>query len=145
MNRLLSPYSLNTSLAALLLRLVFGGMFIYHGYPKITGYDQMVGMFDPIGIGNDLSLILVIFAEFVCGILIVLGLFTRFAVIPVFITMAVAYFVAHGADKFDMKMIPFIYLWLCAVLFILGSGRYSLDAIIFKNKNNNKIADYENS
>ncbi len=137
MKKLFTPVSLNTDAAALILRLIFGGMFIYHGLGKIQNYDEMVKMFDPIGLGPDLSLSLTIFGEFVCGIFIVLGLFTRFAVVPVFITMLVAYFVAHGKDDFMVKMLPFVYLFLCVVVFILGSGRYSLDAVIFdKNRNN---------
>jgi putative oxidoreductase len=137
MKKIFTPVSLNTDAAALILRLFFGGMFIYHGYPKIVNYSEFVNGFDPIGLGPDLSLILTIFGEFVCGIFIVLGLFTRLAVIPVFVTMIVAYFVAHAKDDFMVKMLPFAYLWLCLVIFILGSGRYSLDAIIFdKNRNN---------
>ena len=133
MKKLTSPLSLNTDLASLILRLVFGGMFIYHGWPKLTGYSQMVEMFgDPIGIGNELSVILVIFSEFFCGLFILLGFLTRFSVIPVFITMLVAFFVAHGNDEFTVKMLPFVYLFLCVVVFILGSGRYSADAVLFK-------------
>lgn len=133
MKRLTNTVSLNTDLATLLLRLVFGGMFIFHGYPKIANYSQMVQMFgDPIGIGNELSVILTIFGEFVCGILIVLGLLTRFATIPVFITMLVVLFVALAQAPFTDKMLPFVYLFLCVVLFILGSGEYSVDAALSK-------------
>lgn len=132
MKRLVNPLSLNTDFATLVLRLLFGGMFIYHGWPKLTGYSEMVKMFgDPIGLGSELSVILVIFAEFFCGIFILLGFLTRFSVIPVFITMLVAFFVAHANDPFMNKMIPFIYLFLCVVIFILGSGRYSVDAALF--------------
>lgn len=141
MKRLTSPLSLNTDLASLILRLIFGGMFIYHGYPKLIGYNQMVEMFgDPIGIGSELSVILVIFAEFFCGIFILLGLLTRFAVVPIFITMLVAFFVAHSKDEFTVKMLPFVYLFLCVVIFILGSGRYSLDATLF-SKNSGTSRD----
>jgi len=132
MKKLTSPLSLNTDLASLVLRLLFGGIFMYHGYPKFTGYSQMVEMFgDPIGIGNELSVILVIFAEFFCGLFILFGFLTRFSVIPVFTTMLVAFFVAHGKDEFTMKMLPFVYMFLCVVLFILGSGRYSIDELLF--------------
>lgn len=138
MKRLLQPFSLNTDLATLTLRLVFGGMFIFHGWPKLADYNGMVAMFgDPVGIGTELSVILVIFAEFFCGILILLGLFTRFAVVFTFITMLVAYFVAHTNDAFTAKMLPFVYIWLCIVIFILGSGRYSLDYALVKPNNNN--------
>ncbi|MCO6148197.1 DoxX family protein [Flavobacterium sp. NRK1] len=138
MKNLISTTSLNTDLATLLLRIIFGGMFIYHGWPKLTGYSQMVEMFgDPIGIGNELSVILVIFAEFFCGIFILLGFMTRFAVIPIFITMLVAFFVAHAKDDFMIKMLPFVYLFLCPVLFILGSGKYSADALLFTKRSVN--------
>jgi putative oxidoreductase len=137
MKRLFTPVSLNTDVAALVLRLVFGGLFIYHGWGKIENYQMYVKEFNPIGLGNELSLSLTIFGEFVCGILIVLGLFTRLAVIPVFITMIVAFFVAHAKDDFMMKTLPFLYLLLCVVVFILGSGRYSIDAAIFDKSRNN--------
>lgn len=135
MKKLLSTTSLNTDLAALLLRLFFGGMFAYYGYGKIENYDVIAPQFgDIIGIGAKLSFNLVIFGEFVCGIFIALGLFTRFAIIPSFITMVVAYFIAHGADAFADKIPAFTYLILSFPVFILGSGKYSADALIFKNK-----------
>jgi putative oxidoreductase len=138
MKRLTSTVSLDTDLATLLLRVIFGGMFIYHGYPKLANYSQMVEMFgDPIGIGNQLSVILTIFGEFVCGILIVLGLLTRFAVVPVFITMLVVLFVVLAKAPFTDKMLPFVYLFLCVVLFILGSGKYSMDAALFNKRTQN--------
>ncbi|RYD87785.1 MAG: DoxX family protein, partial [Sphingobacteriales bacterium] len=79
-------------------------------------------------------LILTIFGEFVCGILIVLGLLTRLAVIPSFITMVVAFFIAHGQDDFANKIPAFTYLILSVIVFILGGGKYSLDAAIFDKK-----------
>ncbi len=58
-----------------------------------------------IGIGSKLSFNLVIFAEFFCGLLVLIGFFTRLAVIPIFIDMAVAFFIAHAKDPFDVKAI----------------------------------------
>lgn len=134
-NKLFSTYSLNTDLAALCLRLIFGGLFIYYGWLKLAAYDQVLPMFgDIIGIGSKLSFNLVIFAEFFCGIFIVLGFVTRLSVIPIFITMIVAFFVAHEKDPFQVKQLAFVYLLLSIVVFILGSGRYSLDGLIFKNR-----------
>jgi len=135
MKKLLNPSSLDTDAAALLLRLFFGGMFIYYGYGKLANYNEILPMFgDIIGIGSKLSFNLVIFGEFFCGIFIALGLFTRFAIIPSFITMVVAFFVAHGADAFADKIPAFTYLVLSLPVFILGSGKYSVDALIFRNR-----------
>lgn len=136
MNKLLSPASLGTNEATLLLRLFFGGMFVYFGYGKIAMYDTILPNFgDIIGIGAKLSFHLVIFAEFFCGFFVLLGFIIRLSVIPIFITMVVAYFVAHAADDFQNKMPAFIFMVLCIPIFILGSGKYSVDYYIFKPKN----------
>lgn len=124
---------LNTDLAALILRLMLGGLFVRYGYNKLIAYDQILPMFgDIIGIGPKLSFNLVIFAELFCGFLVLIGFFTRLAVIPIFITMVVVFFVADAKDAFDMKTLPFVYLLLSIVIFILGSGKYSIDRVIFK-------------
>lgn len=135
-NKILNYQSLNTDVAALLLRLIFGGLFVYHGYPKLTSFNEMLPQFpDIIGIGAKLSLILVIFAEFFCGLLVIVGFLTRLAVIPIFITMVVAFFIAHGKDGFNVKELAFVFLILSLVIFVLGSGKYSMDKLIFKNRN----------
>lgn len=134
-NRLTDPRAWGIALATLLLRLLFGGLFAYYGWQKLSGYEQMLAMMgDPIGLGPKLSLQLVIFAEFFCGFFIVLGFLTRLSVIPIFITMIVAYFVAHANDPFQVKQVAFIFLCLCVVVFLLGSGRYSADWLLFRRK-----------
>jgi putative oxidoreductase len=135
-NRTLSHQSLNVDLGALLLRLVLGGLMAYHGYSKFAAYDQILPMFsDIIGIGAKLSFNLVIFAELVCGLLVAIGLLTRLSVIPIFFTMCVAFFVAHAKDPFQTKELAFTFLLLSIVVFVLGSGKYSIDALLFKSKN----------
>jgi putative oxidoreductase len=78
----------------LILRLSAGGFMLTHGYPKLTrlfdGGEIKFG--DPIGIGPAASLVLAVFAEFLCAILVGLGLFTRLSSIPLIITMLVAAF-----------------------------------------------------
>lgn len=132
-NPFTSTQSISNDLAALLLRLIVGGLFIYHGYGKIASFNEMYSTFpDLIGIGGKLSYILVIFAEFFCGIFVALGFLTRLSIIPNIITMVVAYFIAHGADPFNVKELAFLFMLLSVVIFILGSGRISLDKIMFK-------------
>jgi putative oxidoreductase len=124
---------LNTNLAALLLRFILGGLFIYSGWLKIKDYDTILPMFtDIIGIGSKLSFNLLIFSEFFGGILIVLGLFTRLAVLPILFSMCIAYFIAHANDPFFKKELAFTFLVLCLPVFVMGSGKYSLDRLIFK-------------
>lgn len=134
MKNILNARSINTDMATLVLRILFGGLFVYYGYGKINMYDMIAPNFpNYTGLGKEGSYILVIFAEFVCGFLVLIGLLTRLAIIPIFITMLVAFFVAHANDPFDVKQIAFVYLILCIVIFFLGSGKYSIDQRLFRS------------
>lgn len=141
-NKLLNIRPLDTDMASLFLRVSFGGLFIYFGGMKIIAFNEVLSMFpDLIGIGSSASLILVIFAEFFCGILVTIGFLTRLSVIPIFITMTMAFFIAHADDPFQMKTLPLLFWLLSYVLFILGSGRFSVDNWILKSgrkKSHNK-------
>lgn len=135
-NKILGYQSLHTDLATLFLRLIVGGLFFARlGYEKIINYDQMIPMFgDIIGIGSKLSFNLAIFAEFFCAFFVLIGFLTRLTIIPILITMVVAFFVAHAKDTFDVKTLPLVYLFLTIVIFVLGGGKFSVDRLIFKNK-----------
>jgi putative oxidoreductase len=138
MNKVLSllrldflPRSVDAGL--LILRVWLGlSMALLHGKAKLLGYSQMAGRFpDVTGLGSSVSLSLAIFAELVCGLLLVLGLFTRFAALNLVITMAVAFFVAHAATLAPGPKsgeLAFIYLAGFIALLVAGGGRYSLDA-----------------
>lgn len=132
-NNLTSLKPLDTDVAALLLRLIFGGLFIYHGYTKFASFDQIAPMFpDLLGLGGKLTFILVICAEWGCGMLVTIGLLTRITVLPIFVTMLCAFFMAHAQDPFMNKELPFSFMLLSSVVFVLGSGKYSVDSLIFK-------------
>lgn len=133
MKKLFSSTYPQAHLAILVLRILFGGLFTWYGYQKLSMYDQIAPNFpNYMGIGPEGNFILVIFAELVCGFLVLIGLFTRLAIIPIFITMIVAFFVAHANDPFHVKQIAFVYMVLCIPIFFLGSGKYSLDHLLFK-------------
>ena len=122
----------SSNLALLVLRLWLGlTMLLLHGLVKLQGYAEMSTKFpDPFGIGSKASLSLAIFAEVVCSILLILGLFTRFAALNLVVTMTVAFAVAHKAALTGPGNgeLAFIYLAGYAVLLIAGAGRFSLDA-----------------
>ena len=115
-----------------LLRLVLGlTMLLAHGVPKLANYLMLSAVFpDPYGISSTLSLILAIFAEFFCSLLLIFGLLTRPALIPLAFTMFTAFFMVHRADPFLNKELALLYLVGFMVLFITGPGRISLDAIV---------------
>jgi len=121
--------SYNINLGLLLLRVLIGGfMLLQHGLPKLASFSKSFHSFsDPLGVGSEISYLLAVFAEFVCSILVMIGLFTRFAVIPLIITMLVAAFIIHGDDPFSKKEFALIYAIPFIALFFTGAGDYSID------------------
>ncbi len=126
----------NYSWATLLLRLVAGGFMLTHGIPKLQMLleGDAVNFADPIGLGPTFSLILTVFAEFLCALCILFGFKTKLATIPLIITMLVASFVVHLNDPFGKKEFALLYLAMYAALFLLGSGKYSVDAFLQNRK-----------
>ncbi len=121
-------------LSLLLVRIYAGGFMVFaHGWKKI---DKLLeggdGFPDPLGVGGLLSTGLTVFAEVVCALALVFGLLTRWASIPLIITMFVAAFIVHGNDGFGKQELPLIYMISYLVIFISGPGKYSLDRQLLK-------------
>lgn len=136
----MSLYKTNLSpakadLALLIFRVAIGAMMLVHGVPKmITLFTaDPIEFADPIGMGQTASLALAVFAEVICSVLLILGLATRLAAIPLIITMAVAVLIVHAADGWGRQEMGAIYLVSYIVLLITGPGKYSLD-FYFKKK-----------
>lgn len=122
---------LNIDIALLVGRVGIGAFMLTHGIPKIARFaENPVQFMDFMGLGTEVSLALAVFSEVICSILIILGLATRFATIPLIVTMLVAVFVAHGADPFAKQEMGLHYLLLYLMLLLSGSGKYSLDHLI---------------
>ena len=121
-----APISLDMGL--LILRFFSFAFMLTHGWPKFQ--KVVAGNFvfrDPLGVGSGLSLGLTVFAEFFCSLLIMLGLFTRPALLFNAITMLVAAFVVHGPDPFKAKEVALLYLVISVALLLTGPGKYALD------------------
>ena len=99
------------NIAKLILRLGFGGFMLSHGIPKLMKLfaGGVIQFPDPLHVGATTSLILTVFAEVVCAALIVIGYKTKWAAIPLVITMLVAAFVIHGSDPFGKKEFALLY------------------------------------
>jgi len=118
----------------LLLRVGAGGAMLTHGFPKLMKLVNGNNAFsDPFGIGAVPSLLLVIFAEFFCAVLVVLGITTRLAAIPIIVTMVVAIFWIHSGSNFAAKEMAVLYLLLFTTILVFGSGRFALGNLIRGN------------
>jgi putative oxidoreductase len=119
--------------AMLLLRLVAAGLMVKHGYDKMVHFeDTAKQMINFMGIGQNASTALVVFAEFFCSLLLIIGLFTRFACIPLIICMAVALFKAHNGDFLGDGSTAALFLGCYIVLLLTGPGKISVDSMIGK-------------
>ena len=115
----------------LAVRLLSGGMMLTHGLPK---FDRLFGegpvkFADPFGLGPEISLGLVLFAEVGCSLLVMAGFKTRWATLPLLFTMLMAAFYAHGSDPFSEKELSLLFFTLFLSVLISGGGRFSLDHI----------------
>jgi len=127
----------NINLASLLLRIFAGGFMLYqHGMPKFGKFfsGNSVEFVDFLGMGATATLALVIFSEVICALFVMLGLLTRWALIPLIITMLYAAFIAHGDDPFGKKEMSLLYLLIFGILMLVGPGKYSLDRSIQKRR-----------
>jgi putative oxidoreductase len=124
------------NLSLLILRLLFGGsLLLAHGLPKLLDFSVMATTFpDPLGIGSNASLSLVIFAEIICSIMIILGLGTRFFALPIIFDFLVIVFIVLGQAEYKKKELELFYLTGFLVMFLNGPGRFSLDYLLSKQK-----------
>lgn len=112
-----------------LLRISVSLLMLSHGIPKALEYETLVGEFpDPLNVGAEVSLQLILFAEIGCSILLFLGLLGRFASATLFIAMMVAAFVHHFSDPWSSRELPLLYAAVYAALTFTGSGAPSFDA-----------------
>ncbi len=121
----------STDIALLLIRLVFGFSMLYgHGWGKLERLfsGEPIDFSDPFGLGPVVSLALVVFAEALCSALLMLGWFTRWALLPLIVTMLVAIFYAHFGDPFGRWEKALLFLSVFISLLLTGPGWFSLDA-----------------
>ena len=107
-------------------------MIYGHGFPKLLKLfsGAEIKFSDPLGIGSELSFALVVFAEFICSSLLILGLFTRLSLIPLISTMLVAGFIHHAPDPFAVKEKVFLFLIIFVAMIFTGGGKYALNKIL---------------
>ena len=118
------------SLLILAVRVFFGIMFFTHGLQKMMNFSALSDSFPSVlGFGSYTTLMVSIFCEFCCSLFLIAGLLHRLVLIPMIVTMAVAFFDVHDAMMPEGEL-ALIYLIVFIILFLTGPGRYSFDYLI---------------
>jgi uncharacterized membrane protein YphA (DoxX/SURF4 family) len=143
----------------ILIRLMVGGIFLAEGIQKFLFPDEVgAGRFAKIGIASpDVMGPFVGVVEIVCGALILVGLLTRLAAVPLIVDMLVAILstkipilLGYGFWGFSLRNVAYYGFWgmvheartdfsmLLGSLFLLivGAGAWSLDARLSANRAN---------
>jgi putative oxidoreductase len=119
-----------TSLLILALRVFLGVMILRHGLEKLYNFESLSFTFpEVLGFDSYTSLMLVIFVEFCCSLFLIFGLLVRVTVIPLMVSMAVAFFDVHDA-QLPSGELSLVYLVMVTILYFIGPGRYSIDYLI---------------
>jgi putative oxidoreductase len=121
-----------------ILRIVTGFVFLWHGTQKLFNYPAMPTQ--PGKASEPLNAMMATAGtiELICGILIMVGLFTGFAAFLASGLMAVAYFMAHAPQGFlpiqNRGELAVLYCFLFLYLAARGSGVWSLDSLVFRGR-----------
>lgn len=98
-----------------------------HGLPKLLHFQRELGLIeDPFGIGSGLTLSLAIFAEVLCPVLIIVGVLTRLATLPILFLLAVSVILVHPEWSLAEGQFAWLLLIIFSTIFIAGSGRMAL-------------------
>jgi len=127
----------------LLIRVYWGWQFFLTGKGKLGDLSRPTQYFTQLHIpAPHVNAIVVSLTECVGGLLLLLGLGSRFITSIFIVEMTVAYLTSEkeavhsifsDPDKFTGAS-PFLFLFAAAIVFIFGPGRVSLDCLIFKEK-----------
>jgi putative oxidoreductase len=122
-------------IAKLFLRLTVGVMILFHGVDKIiNGISGVKYLTTNAGLPEFLAYGVYI-GEVVVPVFIIFGIYARAASLVLALNMLIAIFLAygdslfvlgkHGAPSFEL---PFLYLIMSIVIFIIGSGKYAVNS-----------------
>jgi putative oxidoreductase len=119
-------------------RIVAGLLFVSFGTMKLFGYPPGPSEMPPLVILSEMGIGGIL--EFVGGLMIVLGLFTRPVSFVLAGEMAVAYFQFHQPQSFfptSNNGVPAVlYCFLFLYLMFAGAGAWSIDGLIARSRHN---------
>ena len=141
---LFSGNAINSDFGILLIRLIIGILMAFYGYEKLSHFNEMAASdfwmknVNFLGMSSKVALGFTVFAELVCSILLIVGLFTRASLFFLLFCMGYIFLIVFPfsiLDKGDNGYQfndPFVYFIIYLGLLFTGPGKYSLDRKLFK-------------
>jgi len=117
------------SIVYLLIRLIIGVIFVYHGFKKLLDLEN----WNKFIISKNLPEFLGIFSalfETIIGILLIIGFLTRLSSLGLIIFMIIAICLAHIQDPVHKYLYQISIILLGITILITGSGSYSFDNML---------------
>ena len=124
-----------TANAGLMLLRIFAGLSLAfaHGIGKLPPGEGLISGTANLGFPMPtLFAWAAAMSEFLGGIFLALGLFTRVSGFFIAFTMLVAILGVHGADPYQKKELAFMYFFIALAFTIKGAGDWSLDSFLRK-------------
>jgi putative oxidoreductase len=133
-------------LGPLLARLTVGLAFVESGWGKVHNLEKVTEYFTELGIpAAGFQAVFVSYVELICGSLVLVGLLTRFAAVPLIGTMVVALITAKASEISGVSdligTIELTYAVLLAGLVLTGPGKASLDRLILSRVSPDSTGD----
>ena len=122
-------------LPPLLIRLCLAAVFIPSGWGKLHDLQKVTDFFTELGIPwPHLNAAVVAVSELGCGALLLVGLASRLAALPLIVSMTIAILTAKRADiggPVDLFAVDeLIYGVLALAIVVLGAGAVSADGLV---------------
>jgi putative oxidoreductase len=120
--------------ATFLLRLLLGARLVWGTQDNVFSWERMeefAGFLNANGVPWPLpGAVVSAWVQFVCGILLIVGAFTRWASILIVVNFIAALLIAHRADTFE-GMFPALVMLFGGLFFLFhGASRPSVDAAL---------------
>jgi putative oxidoreductase len=134
-----SANAINLDLGLLIIRLIIGLLMAFYGYEKLIHFNEMAAsdfwmkQVSFMGLSSKIALGLTVFAELICSLLLILGLFTRISLFFLLFCMGWIFLVVFpfsilekGDNGYQFND-AFVYFMIYLGLLFTGAGKYSLD------------------
>lgn len=136
MSKLVSTRGIYQESGLALIRMITGLLLLYHGWEVFDAVKMKEYAAWDVFRQTPYSLFMVYLgkgSEFLAGVLLAAGLFTRLGCLIVMGTMLyIAFFVGSGKIWYEDQH-PFLFVLLALVFFFTGSGKWSIDALLEKH------------